>query len=32
MPRTADVAIINKVDSATAEAIEIVNNIKRLAQ
>lgn len=30
--RTADVAIINKVDSATAEAIEIVeNNIKRLA-
>lgn len=30
--RTADVSIINKVDSATAEAIEIVeNNIKRLA-
>lgn len=30
--RTADVAIINKVDSASAEAIEIVeNNIKRLA-
>lgn len=30
--RTADVAIINKVDSATAEAIEIVeNNIQRLA-
>ena len=30
--RTADVAIINKVDSATAEAIEIVeNNIKRVA-
>lgn len=30
--RTADVAIINKVDSATKEAIEIVeNNIKRVA-
>lgn len=30
--RTADVAIINKVDSATQEAIEIVeNNIKRVA-